>query len=643
MHRPLALLGVLLLLLGAAPVAATAAAPAVTRLAGDDRYGTATAISRASFPGDVEVVHVATGEAFPDALAAGPAAASSGGPVLLVTRTALPEATREELVRLSPARIVAVGGAEAISEDVLAELRDATGAEVTRLAGEDRYATAAQVSADGVDPGVPTVMVASGEDFPDALAGAAVAGRDGIPVLLVGRDAVPRETADELRRLEPGRVVLLGGVDAVSERFARRVGELAGAPVARQAGDDRHATSVAVSAAAYPEGAPVAYLATGEEFADALAGAPPAALAGGPVLLATPRCIPRPVLDELARLGAEEVVVLGGERALGPGVERLAGCDRETTVLLEGLAQPWDVVHTPDGRAFVTERDTRRLLEIRDGGVAEVQRLEASTDGEGGLLGLAVSPTYAEDGLLYAYVTSATDNRVVRFRPGQAPQAVLTGIPKARVHNGGRIAFGPDGMLYVGTGDAASPELAQDRDSLAGKILRITPEGRVPEGNPFGSPVWSYGHRNVQGLAFDASDRLLATELGPDRDDEINLIVAGGNYGWPEVTGTAEDPRFLDPVIVRQPAEASWSGATFLTEGALGEWEGDLFVAALRGSRLWRFRLTGDAQGLVEDEELLVGEHGRLRQVTQAPDGSLWVLTANGTGDRLLRIGPPAR
>jgi glucose/arabinose dehydrogenase/putative cell wall-binding protein len=623
--------------------AAAAAKPEVTRTAGPDRYATAAAVSRRAFPDGATVVHLATGEQFADALAAAPAAAAADGPVLLVGREVLPAATRAELRRLDPDRVVVVGGAAAVGEDVVTAVRGATDAEVSRVAGRSRYDTAARLSADRVAPGVDAVTVASGEDFPDALTGAAAAGSSGSPVLLVARDAVPEETAAELRRLRPGRVEVLGGTAAVSAGVADRVGRLADAPVVRRAGADRFGTAVAISAAAHPDGADVVHLATGEGFADALAGAPAATAAGGPVLLAASRCVPRPVLVELDRLAPREVVLLGGEGALGPGVARLAGCDRETSTVLSGLAQPWDVAHTPDGRVFLTERDSGRLLELVDGRAREVQRLTVDPAGEGGLLGLAVSPTYEQDGLLYLYLTAASDNRVVRLRPGGAPQPVLTGIPKARIHNGGRIAFGPDGLLYIGTGDAAVPRLAQDRRSLAGKILRVRPDGGIPSDNPFGNAVWSYGHRNVQGLAFDAGDQLLATEFGPDRDDEVNRIVAGGNYGWPEVTGTAGDPRFRDPVIVRQPAEASWSGATFVRDGAIGQWEGDLFVAALRGARLWRFRLSADRTRLVEAEELLVGEHGRLRQVTRAPDGALWVLTGNGRDDRLLRIGPPPR
>jgi glucose/arabinose dehydrogenase len=306
------------------------------------------------------------------------------------------------------------------------------------------------------------------------------------------------------------------------------------------------------------------------------------------------------------------------------------------------LAAPWDVVFTAEG-AFVSERDTGRVLRLQEGGEPEeVHRFAVDPTSEGGLLGLA-----SHDGALYAYYTAASDNRVVRFRPGGTEEPVLTGIPKAGIHNGGRIVFGPDGMLYIGTGDAGAAGNAQDPASLAGKILRVTPDGDIPPDNPTpGSPVWSLGHRNVQGLAWSPEGELYATEFGPDRDDEINHIRPGGNYGWPEVTGVAGVAGFDDPVFVQQPPDAAWSGATFLVDGAVPQWEGDLLVASLRGQRLWRLTVT---DGTVSaSEQLLVGEYGRLRAAVQAPDGSIWVLTNNRDGrgqpragdDRIVRLGP---
>lgn len=349
-----------------------------------------------------------------------------------------------------------------------------------------------------------------------------------------------------------------------------------------------------------------------------------------------------------------------------PPVERTAGApgadaptpthtDRavavEISVIAGNLAAPWGLAFADD-RAFVTERDSGRVLEVIDEGTVEIAALQVDPAGEGGLLGIAASPRFSRDGLLYAYTTTATDNRVVRFSvDGGSPEPVVTGIPAGRIHNGGRIAFDDAGLLYVGTGDAGTDGLAQDLDSLGGKVLRVTADGTVPPDNPFaGSPVWTYGHRNVQGLAWGPGGVLYATEFGPDRDDELNVLEAGGNYGWPAVTGRASDPDYVDPVAVRQPAEASWSGAAVLTDGAIPQWEGDLFAAALRGGRLWRFPLAADGTVLADQAEQLVVDQGRLRLAVQAPDGSLWVLTSNTDGrgnpapddDRILRIGPPA-
>jgi glucose/arabinose dehydrogenase len=317
------------------------------------------------------------------------------------------------------------------------------------------------------------------------------------------------------------------------------------------------------------------------------------------------------------------------------------------TTVASGLEAPWEVVFV-DGRAFLTERDSGAILELADdGSTEEVANLPIDAGGEGGLLGLAGDPD--ADGVgFYAYLTTREDNRIVRFAPGEEPEPILTGIPKARIHNGGRIAFGPDGMLYVATGDAGDPPLSQDPDSLAGKILRVAPDGSVPEDNPTaGSPVYALGLRNPQGLTWTEDGTLYAAEFGPDVDDEVNRIEPGGNYGWPEVTGEAGREGFIDPVFVRQPAEASWSGIAALTDGAIPQWEGDLFVAALRGNRLWRLSLDEEG-GVADAEELLVGELGRLRQAVQAPDGSLWILTSNRDGrgsparedDRILRLGP---
>ena len=310
-----------------------------------------------------------------------------------------------------------------------------------------------------------------------------------------------------------------------------------------------------------------------------------------------------------------------------------------------GLATPWGVTFLPDGSALVGERDTTRVLSISTGGqVREVGRITAAApQGEAGLLGLAASPSYDEDGLVFAYVSTADDNRVVKFsydgrRIGE-PTDVLTGIPNGFIHDGGRLLFDDDGNLFVSTGETGEPELAQDPDSLGGKILHITPDGKPAPGNPVaGSPVWTMGHRNVQGLAFDDRGQLWATEFGASTWDELNRVDKGRNYGWPLFEGSGDDKRYRNPYVEWRTSEASPSGLAFL--------DGALWAASLRGERLWRVPVTNDGVGKARD--FFVGDYGRLRTVTVAPDGNLWVTTSNRDGrgdpkprdDRILLVAP---
>jgi glucose/arabinose dehydrogenase len=351
----------------------------------------------------------------------------------------------------------------------------------------------------------------------------------------------------------------------------------------------------------------------------------------------------KPAGVALAVAAAGVAVVLGlvmaGQRAgwfADPSVSDAREVD-DTSVrtVVTGLEAPWGLAFLPDGSALVTERDSTRLLAVDAGGeVTEVQRIEeAEPAGEGGLLGVAVSPGYATDRWVYVYYTTSRDNRIARFRLGERPEPILTGIPRAGNHNGGRIAFGPDGLLYAGTGDAARGDSAQDRDDLGGKILRMTPTGEPAPGNPFDSLVYSYGHRNVQGLAWDEDGQLYATEFGQHAYDELNRIEAGANYGWPEAEGPGDDDRFTDPVATWATDDASPSGLAIIGDRA--------YLACLRGERLYRIGLDGAAP-----EALLSREYGRLRHVAEAPDGSVWVLTSNRDGrgdpapddDRILRL-----
>ncbi|GGO04890.1 oxidoreductase [Microbispora rosea subsp. aerata] len=303
--------------------------------------------------------------------------------------------------------------------------------------------------------------------------------------------------------------------------------------------------------------------------------------------------------------------------------------------LVTGLEVPWAIAFLPGGDALVTERESARLLRVTPRGeVREVGVIEGvAASGEGGLLGVAVSPQYETDHFVFVYFTAGDDNRIVRYRyDGRLsdPKVIVSGIPKGGIHNGGRLAFGPDGYLYASTGEIGEGGMAQDRNSLGGKILRMTADGRPAPGNPFGTLVWTYGHRNVQGLAWDERGHMYATEFGQNTHDEINLIEKGRNYGWPEVEGVGDRPGYTDPLLTWSTGEASPSGLAYA--------RGALWAAALRGERLWRVPV--DASGRAgRPTALYTGEYGRLRAVAAAPDGTLWVSTSNRDGRGLLRDG----
>jgi len=313
-----------------------------------------------------------------------------------------------------------------------------------------------------------------------------------------------------------------------------------------------------------------------------------------------------------------------------------------TTVIATGLQVPWGLAFLPDGSALVSERVTGRIWQIdANGSKRIVVRVPgvATNAGEGGLLGLAVSPNYARDRLVYAYLTTARDNRIVRFRLGGRVRAIVTGLRRGVIHDGGRIAFGPDGKLYAGVGETGDMGLAQNRRSQNGKILRMNPNGTVPSGNPFkGSRVWSWGHRNVEGLAWDGSGRLWESEFGQNRFDEVNLIRKGRNYGWPivEGRGSTQGGRFVNPLVTWPTSQASPSG-----DAVAGS---NLYVAALQGQCLYRIPIQGTRLGT--PVRLLAGRFGRLRTVVRAPDGSLWVTTSNRDGrgqpqpgdDKVIRV-----
>jgi aldose sugar dehydrogenase len=330
-------------------------------------------------------------------------------------------------------------------------------------------------------------------------------------------------------------------------------------------------------------------------------------------------------------------------------------------VVAPNLDIPWSLAFTPDGRLFFTERPGR--VRVMQGGQTLATPAlvlgDVAAVGEGGLLGLAVHPQFATNGFIYILYTArlpdgSRENRVVRFREvgntlGE-PLVVLDRMGAADIHDGGRIRFGPDGNLYVTMGDMASPSTAQDLASPNGKILRLTDDGGTPSDNPLPSLVYSYGHRNPQGLDWHPVTRdLWETEHGQTGNDELNLILAGRNYGWPVIEGDQSRAGMETPLLFFSPAVAP-SGASFYTGAAIAGFRGDLFVGTLRGQHLLRVRLdSANPRRIVGTERLLENRFGRIRDVVTGPDGALYFCTSNRDGrtspiaddDRIVRLTAP--
>ncbi|WP_329001579.1 PQQ-dependent sugar dehydrogenase [Kribbella sp. NBC_00709] len=306
-----------------------------------------------------------------------------------------------------------------------------------------------------------------------------------------------------------------------------------------------------------------------------------------------------------------------------------------------GIEVPWGLAFLPDKSALVAERDSGKIKRIAGGQVAEVGTVDGvKSSSEGGLLGLAVDPGYPGKPYIYAYYSGEDNNRIARitYQDGKlsGQQVILEGIPQAAIHNGGRLRFGPDGYLYAGTGDGSDRPNSQDDDSLGGKILRITTDGKAAPGNPDGRVWITKGHRNVQGLAFDGQ-QLYAAEFGQNTWDELNVITPGSNYGWPAAEGISHLDGMTDPIAQWHTADASPSGIAFI--------QGNIVMASLRGERLWVIPVA-DGKRVGEPQAFFTNQYGRLRTVEAAPDGSLWVTTSNTDGrgqprdgdDRILRV-----
>jgi len=345
----------------------------------------------------------------------------------------------------------------------------------------------------------------------------------------------------------------------------------------------------------------------------------------------------------------------------------------DVETIAENLNIPWSIDFAPDGRIFFTERSggettgTTRLGTVRiieDGNLLEDPALLLNVERrEGGVLGLVLDPNFEENHYVYVYYTkkfaplpkdilSDTFNRLSRYTESnnklENELILIDRIPGSSTHDGGRIKFGPDGKLYATTGEIKIPELSQDLNSLGGKVLRINSDGSIPEDNPFeNSPVFSYGHRNPQGIAWDkTTGKLFSSEHGGDGQDEINLIESGNNYGWPEIQGKEQDPKFVSPIY--HTGENTWapSGTTFYNSDKLSNFTGKFFVATLAKKSLKMLELDTDENKILSVTTLLDKEFGRLRDVVEGPDGNLYILTSNTDGrgiptsndDRILKI-----
>jgi glucose/arabinose dehydrogenase len=315
----------------------------------------------------------------------------------------------------------------------------------------------------------------------------------------------------------------------------------------------------------------------------------------------------------------------------GAGAPAVAA-PRVSRTLASNLAVPWGLAFLPNGNALVGERDSGDVHVVRrGGGRRRVGSLDVfsqlSRAGESGLLGLALHPGFARNRLVYAYLSTSNDNRIVRMRFADgklgAPRVVLAGIPMNVHHNGGGLVFGPDGLLYASTGDGEVGSRAQSRTSLGGKVLRLTADGEVPAGNPFGNYTWSMGHRNVEGIAFDARGTLWASEFGEKEADELNQVEPGANYGWPRVEGSDGAGGYRDPL-------AQWSPTSICSPAGVAVANSRAWLGALRGECLYSVTLRGPDSGVKRRH--FHGRFGRIRQVMRAPDGSLWITTSNRDG-----------
>ena len=341
------------------------------------------------------------------------------------------------------------------------------------------------------------------------------------------------------------------------------------------------------------------------------------------------------------------VILLASVAILAPN----AFAEINVEIVLDNLKNPWEIEFAPDGKIFFTERDGKLWVIDNESILQLVAEFPASNTSEGGLLGLELDPDFENNQFLYLYQTymdiPTHQNKVVRYTVNNNQLTdeliLIDNIPGAIWHDGGRIKFGPDEMLYITTGDATNANLSQDPASVAGKILRINSDGTIPNDNPFNSPVFSYGHRNPQGLAWNENGILVSSEHGPSGErgyahDEINVIERGKNYGWPIIVGDSNDMVYTNPIL--HSGDITWapSGLLYYNSDKISEWKGKFLVATLRGEHVMVLDLDLENDLVNSAEKIFQGDYGRIRNLVQGPDGDVFMLTSNGNNDKILQI-----